>query len=179
MNFKYYNPDIEKIHPSRVISFNYSDTYRNLYAYSRKEIEYSFIHGFAKNNISGFFGISDISDEQIESHVQTSIEKNNMVLGIDEYLSKDERSKEIDFIAFKKYYQRIYKKTGNEYKKWLKQIDENIEAGRKEENVLYIFGHSLDETDGDILREFITHDNLKTVIFIKIKSRWDCKLLIL
>lgn len=171
MKFKYYNPDIEKIHPSRVISFNYSDTYRNLYAYNQKGIEYSFIHGFAQDNISGFFGISDISDGQAESHAQISIEKNNMVLGIDEYLSKDERSKEIDFIAFKKYYQRIYKKTGNEYKKWLKQIDENIEAGRKEENVLYIFGHSLDETDGDILREFITHDNLKTVIFYKNKKQ--------
>lgn len=35
----------------------------------------------------------------------------------------------MDFIEFKKYYQRIYKKTGNEYKKWLKQIDENIDAG--------------------------------------------------
>lgn len=171
MHFKYYNPDIEKIHPSKVISFNYSDTYRNLYAYDQKEIEYSFIHGFAQNNISGFSGISDISDEQIESYVQTSIEKNNMVLGIDEYLSKDERSQEIDFIAFKKYYQRIYKKTGNEYKKWLKQINENIKAGRKEENMLYIFGHSLDETDGDILREFITHDNLKTVIFYKNKKQ--------
>lgn len=171
MHFKYYNPDIEKIHPSKVISFNYSDTYRSLYAYGRKEIEYSFIHGFAHNNISEFSGIANASDEQIELCIQTSIENNNMVLGIDEYLSEDERSKEIDFIEFKKYYQRIYKKTGNEYKKWLKQIDENIDAGRREENVLYIFGHSLDETDGDILREFITHDNLKTVIFYKDKKQ--------
>lgn len=33
-----------------------------------------------------------------------------MVLGIDEYLSEDRRSDEVEFIAFKKYYQRIYKR---------------------------------------------------------------------
>ena len=42
-----------------------------------------------------------------------------MVLGIDEYLPEDRRAAEIDFIEFKKFYQRIYKGTGNEYKKWL------------------------------------------------------------
>ena len=78
---------------------------------------------------------------------------------------------EVDFIAFKKYYQRIYKKTGNEYKKWLKQIDENVKSGRKEENTVYIFGHSLDVTDGDVLREFINHENLKTVIFYRNKEQ--------
>lgn len=30
---------------------------------------------------------------------------------------------------------------------------------------LYIFGHSLDVTDGDILRRLILHDNVKTNIF--------------
>ncbi|MDO5019181.1 MAG: AbiH family protein [Lachnospiraceae bacterium] len=164
---KYYNPDIEKIHPSKVFSFNYSNTYRNLYAYNRTEIDCSFAHGIATNNIQGLFGKSGISEEMFNVYVRTSLERNNMVLGIDEYLKGDSKNKEIDFIGFKKYYQRIYKKTGNEYKKWLQQIDENVRAGRKEENILYIFGHSLDETDGDILREFITHDNLKTVIFYR------------
>ena len=141
---KYYNPDIEKVHPSKVFSFNYSDTYRKLYACNRKEIE---------------------------NCIQQNTESNNMVLGIDEYLSEDRRSDEIEFIAFKKYYQRIYKKAGNEYKKWLQQIDENVKAGRKEENTLYIFGHSLDVTDGDVLREFINHENLKTVIFYRNKEQ--------
>ena len=35
-----------------------------------------------------------------------------MVFGIDEYLSKKRRDREVEFIAFKKYYQRIYKETG-------------------------------------------------------------------
>ncbi len=168
---KYYNPDIEKIQPSKVFSFNYSDTYRKLYAYNRKEIEYSFAHGVATNNIHFFTGKTDASKEEIENCIQKNTESNNMVLGIDEYLSEDRRSDEIDFIAFKKYYQRIYKKAGNEYKKWLQQIDENVKAGRKEENTLYIFGHSLDVTDGDVLREFINHENLKTVIFYRNKEQ--------
>lgn len=168
---KYYNPDIEKIQPSKVFSFNYSDTYRKLYANNRKEIEYSFAHGMATNNIHFFAGKTDVPIEEIENCIQRNADSNNMVLGIDEYLSEDRRSDEIEFIAFKKYYQRIYKKAGNEYKKWLQQIDENVKAGRKEENILYIFGHSLDVTDGDVLREFINHENLKTVIFYRNKEQ--------
>ena len=45
-----------------------------------------------------------------------------MVLGIDEYLNKKSKDKEIDFIALKKYYQRIYKETGSEYKNWVDEI---------------------------------------------------------
>lgn len=52
---EYYNPDIEKIHPDKVFSFNYSDTYKKLYAYNRKEIDYSFVHGIAINNITFFW----------------------------------------------------------------------------------------------------------------------------
>jgi len=53
----------------------------------------------------------------------------------------------------------------------LEQIDENVAAGRKEENILYIFGHSLNETDGDVLREFITHNHIKTIIYYKDKRQ--------
>lgn len=168
---QYYNPDIAQICPNKVLSFNYSDTYRILYAYNQKNIDYSYIHGKAENNISFFVAGAEANKEEIDSWIQKNADLNNMVLGIDEYLEKERRSKETDFIAFKKYYQRIYKKNGNEYKKWLEQIDENVAAGRKEENKLYIFGHSLDETDGDVLREFITHKNIRTVIYYRDKRQ--------
>lgn len=150
-NIRYYNPDINEIYPDAVLSFNYSDTYRRVYAYKRKNIEYDFIHGKAKNNLCHPFNIDEF------------LEKSNLVLGIDEYLPKD--SREIDFIAFKKYYQRIYKCTGNQYKRWLEQIDK-----KKEESKLYIFGHSLDETDGDILRDLINNDRIQTIIYYKDKK---------
>ena len=53
----------------------------------------------------------------------------------------------------------------------MKQIDNDVKEGKKEENILYIFGHSLDVTDGDVLREFINHDNLKTIIFYRDKAQ--------
>ena len=76
-----------------------------------------------------------------------------MVLGIDEYLNDDKKDKEVDFIQFKKYFQRIYKKTGCEYKKWVEEIkSRNEKVDKKEswlreeleglETNLYIFGHS-------------------------------------
>lgn len=168
---EYYNPDIYKINPDKVFSFNYSDTYRRLYEFNKNDVEYSFTHGKATNNISEFLDMETLTDSLKQSCISQSIEKNNMVLGIDEYLDEERRDKEVDFIAFKKYYQRIYKKTGNEYKKWLKEITDNEKAGKTEENILYIFGHSLDETDGDILRECILHSNIKTVIYYKDKKQ--------
>jgi hypothetical protein len=110
-----------------------------------------------------------------------------MVLGIDEYLPKDRKDKETYFIGFKKYYQRILKSTGCDYVDWIDSIKEAYEeacykaascSGKMGNNSrkarptdfhcssnLYIFGHSLDITDGDILRALICNDNVNTKIF--------------
>lgn len=106
-----------------------------------------------------------------------------MVLGIDEYLPKHRKDKDVDFIAFKKFYQRIYKETGCEYRNWVDDIrsdkpienrtyggfDENgnkiIESTYSSQHNLYIFGHSLDVTDGDILKDLILNDNVHTTIY--------------
>lgn len=121
-----------------------------------------------------------------------------MVLGIDEYLPKNRKNKDIEFISFKKFYQRIYKESGNKYKDWVddirnvnKAIKRQIKNKKEELKVnkgldddgyrtrqelerleknptkhfLYIFGHSLDVTDGDILRDLILNDNVYTTIF--------------
>lgn len=159
INIEYFNPNIAEINPYGLISFNYSDTYRNVYADTKIYVKCDFIHGKAKNNINYPYDLKRI------------IDSNNMVLGIDEYLDDDRKNKEIDFIAFKKYYQRIHKQTGNKYKDWLELIDKAVEAGRKEENNLYIFGHSLDDTDGDILRDILKNENIKTTIFYKDKEK--------
>lgn len=93
--------EIKNLQIDHVLSFNYSHTYQKLYDKSKK-IKYDYIHG--------------------ESKANSTIELNNMVLGIDEYLHKKSKNTEIDFIAFKKYYQRIYKETGSEYKNWIDEI---------------------------------------------------------
>lgn len=153
---------IQEINPDCVLSFNYSNTYERLYA-STQKIEYNYIHGRADKS--------------------NTVESYNMVLGIDEYLEPERMNKEISFIAFKKYYQRIYKGTGCEYRDWIYKMKESAKSIeqklRKEypdqipfikftndarQNV-YIYGHSLDITDQDILRELILNDNVYTTIF--------------
>lgn len=42
---------------------------------------------------------------------------------------------------------------------------DNKDHSRDHRHNLYIFGHSLDISDRDILREFILHDNVDTTIF--------------
>lgn len=183
------SPDIEDIvygkteddtdYEVKILSFNYSSTFERLY---NKDIlpqcDYHYIHGRAKIN--------------------NTIESNNMVLGIDEYLSDERKNIDTEFIAFKKFYQRIFKGTGLKYKEWVDKIDtenhkykddlelcleelkENkgmgieglkthkrlieLKSNRPKHNI-YIFGHSFDVTDRDILRDLILNDNVYTTIF--------------
>lgn len=76
-------------------------------------------------------------------------DENNMVLGMREI----DMNNDIDFVYFYKYFQRIQKRTGVDYNKWLSEGSNNI----------YILGHSLDSTDKDILEKIITSENTKKV----------------
>lgn len=163
LNIDKYSPDIRNIDADKVLSFNYTDIYKNIYDEKKREIEvdYDYINGKA----------------------QVYKESNNMVLGINEYLSNDKKNCNIKFIAFKKYYQRVYKGTGNKHKDWIDKIREDVKwlkkelkrefpmqipikkFGDKEKHRLYIFGHSLDVTDKDILKDLILNDNVYTTIY--------------
>lgn len=170
----------------RVLNFNYTHTHRNHYDrvimhdyITDKDIKihYSYIHG-------------QISDS-------SNLETNNMVLGIDEYLPEERMDKELAFISFKKYFQRIFKGTGNEYLDWVDDIKYDWKScDAKTQNdirnsishhyykngnsdlpnsayQLYVFGHSLDITDGDVLKKLILNDNVKTNIFYYRKNEND------
>lgn len=157
---EFLSEDIHALSIDKVLSFNYTDTYERLYA-GIATPEYDYIHGKAV----------------LENNMVT----NNMVLGIDEYLDERKRNEEIDFIAFKKYYQRIHKQTGCKYKEWVDEINQDRvdEEGTDyrtrctaipydefiNNHNLYIYGHSLDVTDKDILRDLILNDNVYTTIF--------------
>lgn len=125
-----------------ILSFNYTDTFQRVYKLScDRPPEVCYIHGRA--NING------------------SVTSNNMVLGIDEYLHEPKRSKDVTFLRFKKYYQRIYKQTDYNYMEWLR---------RSGEKNLYIIGHSLDMTDGDVLLDMLTCPGMTTTIFYHTKD---------
>lgn len=159
--------DISELKVDHVLSFNYTHTFFNIYGKKKgiTERDIDYVHG-----------------EINENH---DMEKNNMVLGIDEYLPKERKDKDIDFIFFKKYYQRIYKNTGNKYKNWSDRIKKTakwVKAGLRRKpffqipftvfksyfmHNIYFFGHSLDVTDKDILRDLILNDNVYTTIFYR------------
>lgn len=140
----YFSPDIYELKPDRVISFNYTNTYEKIYSYKRNGIKYNYIHGKASSD--------------------SSVDNCNMVLGIDEYLDNDRRNQKTEFIQFKKYFQRIHKKTDCEYVYW---FDKELRAKKSEKNreEVFIFGHSLDITDGDVLSTIINCPNTYVTIF--------------
>lgn len=110
---------------THVLSFNYTDTFRKIY--------------------------SDIDDDKID-FIHGSLNKNNLVLGINETLTEDTANKIVDTVYFKKYFQRIYKKTDYKYISWLDPTDYKNYA---DFDTVYIHGHSLDESDKEILEKII------------------------
>lgn len=142
-----YSPDIEKIGVSPVVSFNYTTIPTDIYP-SLKGVHY--VHGRAD--------------------ASRPAEKNNMVLGVNEYWDVREKDSRTNFNCFKKFVQRIIKETGIDYKEALQIIAANSEFRKKGSNI-YIFGHSLDDTDGDILKEVIRTEGVITTIFYLDKQR--------
>lgn len=140
---------IENLKPGYVLSFNYTDTYKKLYDQEEHSgIKYDFIHG--------------------KADIKNSIDSCNLVLGINEYLSGDEMNKNVDFIQFKKFYQRIYKGTGCNYTDWIndrRTISAMFPKYPPKELNIFIYGHSLDVTDSDILRKLIMQEYSRTTIF--------------
>lgn len=145
-------PDIDGLKIDKVLSFNYTNTYERIYGKDKPDIEYDYIHGKAK--------------------ITHDIDSCNLVLGIDEYLIGEERNSNTEFIQFKKFFQRIYKKTGCKYMDWINGYLTRLNNTKRnkfntaiEDFNIYIFGHSLDITDKDILSELIQTQYARTRIF--------------
>lgn len=170
--------EIENLKPDHILSFNYTKTYQKIYDSGYfKDDKYDYVHG--------------------KTDIAHNVKTNNMVLGIDEYLDNDKKANEVEFIYFKKYYQRILKETGSKYLDWIAEITKenscyyekinrlkeykdkaksytkidsaksNLEAVLRKcpKHHVYIFGHSLDVTDKDILKAFICCDHVFTTIY--------------
>ena len=174
------NIEIESKHPDieglpiidKVLSFNYTNTYEKLYA-KNPYVEYDYINGRAT--------------------IENTVDSNNMVLGIDEYLNGDARNENIEFIEFKKFFQRIHKETGCLYRNWVdviesgQAISETIAIYKEQEKTVretkqvnfhkvFFFGHSLDVTDKDVIRDMILSNKVKTTIFYRDKADYGQKI---
>lgn len=186
--------DFRNINPDHVLSFNYSNTYNRLYDQVGEDEtchihdKTCYIHG--------------------KANVFHTLENCNLVLGIDEFLHGKKKDRELEYLPFKKFYQRIYKSPDNEYLDWVDEIKDGYAdyIKRQQNNIyayeqskrdgsitqpfqmqkfeeafnekmpkhtVYIFGHSLDVTDKDVLKLFICNDNVETKIYYHRKNRDD------
>lgn len=136
---------IKNLQIDGVISFNYTNVFELVYGKIFPNAEYDYIHG--------------------KANLDNNINNCNLVLGIDEYLQDEQRDKDNEFIQFKKFFQRIYKGTGNRYIDWLNNLNLLDDMDNRPDLNIYIYGHSLDVTDADIFRRLILSNHAKTHIF--------------
>lgn len=151
-------PVIQALNVDKVLSFNYTNTFERVYnAEGQKKIDFDFIHG--------------------KAYLENDVDSCNMVIGIDEYLRGEDKDQDNEYIEFKKFYQRIFKGTGNSYTRWL--ISSNsyvLDAFQKNRSKVhpqvnvYFYGHSLDVTDKDILRQLLTSEWVVATIFYHSKE---------
>lgn len=159
MQVHQFSPDIRELKIDYVLSFNYTTIPADIYPLLNMHPHN--IHGCAKT--------------------ERPAKENNMVLGVNEYWEGDDKNTHTNFNLYKKFVQRIIKETGIDYKRVLRymQSEDNkrktVLEGKNPDspytNHFYIFGHSLDITDGDILREIIETDDADTTIFYKDKQQ--------
>lgn len=97
-------------------------------------------------NYTNTYKIYGIKPEDV-FHVHGNLEKGNMVLGFN-----DDKPKNLDFVYFKKYFQRIQKRTGYMEESRFHLV-ENEYSHTEIPVVTHFFGHSMDITDKDIIKK--------------------------
>ena len=100
-------------------------------------------------NYTDTYRIYGIKKEDV-FHVHGSLIKNNMVLGFD-----DDDTENLDFVYFKKYFQRIQKLTGYiDREKFL--CEDALGQTITNQSIIHFYGHSMDKTDGDIIEKLFS-----------------------
>lgn len=144
------SPDIRTINPNAVLCFNYTHTFVTKYGSLFPNVKVHYIHGETKD--------------------ADTVDTSNMVLGINEYYKDtSDCNSHTNYNIYKKFTQRVINETGFQSREWLHTMNVFEAAYKKTNNQfpsnVYVFGHSLDITDKDILKDFIDRDGVKTTIF--------------
>lgn len=104
------------------------------------DIKPRYVISFNYTNTYKLYGINE--NDVFHVHGKLGSDPNNMVLGFN-----DEDPENLDFVYFKKYFQRIQKLTG--YINEARLIDRD--ADLTPNPIIHFYGHSMDKTDGDII----------------------------
>jgi hypothetical protein len=94
----------------------------------------------------------------IHGKAQGDREKTNIVIGTDDYLLRQQLNINSEWDKFFKNFQKLFYKTDSEYKYWLENPD-------KTNNQIHIVGHSLGETDFDVMHELFNNVNFQIIIY--------------
>lgn len=139
----------------KVISFNYTNTFVR-YMRNPDQANICHIHGTIRDSITNT--------------------ESPLIIGIDEYLDTNNQNKDVDWVMFKKYFQRLYKHSDYKYKGW-ELFGGSAKTAASEPIELYIFGHSLDLTDRDVLCDLILNGKqATTTIFYRSNEQLSSEL---
>lgn len=123
---------IEGLEKAKVLTFNYTDTANRL------------------------FGIPEESTHFIHGRIDFARDKksiNTMVFGIEDKEDKEDKTENInpDLISYQKFYQRIIKETGSDYRKF---FEKPKDSGKSVDDMnIIVFGHSVDPLDKEIFKK--------------------------
>lgn len=131
-----------------------------------KNIQPSYVINFNyTNTVSELYKVEEENIFYIHGNLKD--ESKNMVFGI-----PDDKEENLDFVYFKKYFQRIQKKTGVVERSRFRVN----ESGRVLPVNSHFFGHSLGLTDADVIREIAGMSD-KMIIYYLDQSDYESKVI--
>ncbi len=173
--------EIQNINPDYVLSFNYSDTYERKYGSQKNIKQYSYIHGKADvnhtvENCNLILGIDEFLHGKRKNKELESLPFKKFYQRIykspdnhywdwadeikDSYKNYKERHEKAVILFEDECKYPNFNSSGYDLKKYREMVAEECPR-----HTVYIFGHSLDVTDKDILKLFICNDNVDTKIY--------------
>ncbi|AOZ95463.1 AbiH family protein [Butyrivibrio hungatei] len=184
--------EICKLAPVKILNFNYTNTFEKTYGQDLEDVEYSYIHGEAKtymtedNNM--VLGIDEYLDDENKNHNIMFVDFKKYYQRIAymcsrkhdiwarEIIVEDEAQKQAKDITLKdgiqlecidRYKILDYTILTDIYKR--RQMDMESQGIRYE---IVVFGHSLGESDRDVFRNLMLHDNVHTLIYYHNKKAY-------
>ena len=163
---------VKNVDPIYAISFNYTRTFERLYSHIQTPgadlehpVHICHVHGetsgCAASNVANKTNKANTADTANGANTKRSRMDSNIVIGIDDYWeTPEDQAKRTNFAIFKKFVQRIRKRTSLDYVKWIKKLED-------EDMSVYIFGHSLNITDKEILEPFLKSEKTKLHIYAR------------
>ena len=172
---------------NHVLSFNYINNFKKD-TLSKDNV--CFIHGAVHylKDLQEHLTENLQPDDKDFLQIEKFIKRNKMIVGFDS-LQESEEIFELEFVDYRKFFQRIYKGTASIYVDWLNEYQtelkkHHISTNKNETydmaykrlcndrakiipNKVFIFGHSLDATDNEILKDIFLreYDDTKITIF--------------